>query len=405
MIVNKDTKHIGQKHRIGKENVAITLNELCKYAKENYNMKLIAGENNMNTLVQWVHLIEDNQAATFLRGNELIFTTGIGQFAGSTLLHFVQELKKVGASGLVVNIGPYIPSVSTEVIAFCKEQEFPLFTVPWSVRLVDITYAFCHHIIQKEENAATVSDAFKNAIFSPKDVENYKPVLERMEFNVSADFCIIGLAIVANDETRYMEYEKQVQLYVQKILIHASDKFNVFSWKSNLIIVLQDFPKKEIDSSMNQLIEKCNEKGKGFSLYVGISNINTGLKSLGHSYTRAMAVVRMAVKQKISKLWYESLGLYKILIALEDHEELSNLYRDVLGKLEEYDKEKGTDYMDTLWCYLKSNASVQEVAKKTFVHRNTINYKLKRIKEILECDLTYEDNLQILMAFYIRNIL
>ena len=52
-----------------------------------------------------------------------------------------------------------------------------------------------------------------------------------------------------------------------------------------------------------------------------------------------------------------------------------------------------------------NNSSVQEVAKQTFVHRNTINYIIKKIKEILNCELNYDDKLNIMLAFYIKKLL
>ena len=73
--------------------------------------------------------------------------------------------------------------------------------------------------------------------------------------------------------------------------------------------------------------------------------------------------------------------------------------------MEAYDKKNQTDYLLTLKYYLENNASVQEVAKETYVHRNTINYKIKKIKEILQCDLNYQDCLKLLLAYQIKELL
>lgn len=102
-------------------------------------MNLICGENNINNLVNWVHMLEDPETANFLHGQELIFSTGIGHANTDWLLDFAKGLVANQASGLVLNIGPYIHSVPEDLIAYCREVQFPLFTIPWKTRIVDIT--------------------------------------------------------------------------------------------------------------------------------------------------------------------------------------------------------------------------------------------------------------------------
>ena len=134
-------------------------------------------------------MIEDEQVADFLRGNELVFTTGIGHPDGMWLSDFAQGLIRNKASGLVVNIGPYIDAVPEQVIAYCKCNEFPLFTIPWHIRLVDITRDFCRRIISSEQAELSVSSAFKNAIFFPDD---FSSIISRGTFSTSV---LVWLAV------------------------------------------------------------------------------------------------------------------------------------------------------------------------------------------------------------------
>ena len=38
-------------------------------------------------------------------------------------------------------------------------------------------------------------------------------------------------------------------------------------------------------------------------------------------------------------------------------------------------------------CYMKHNGSVQDTAEELFVHRNTVNYKIKKIEALLNVDI------------------
>lgn len=59
-----------------------------------------------------------------------------------------------------------------------------------------------------------------------------------------------------------------------------------------------------------------------------------------------------------------------------------------------------------LWCYLKHNGSVKDTADELFVHRNTINYKLNRVAEILNLNLSSLDTrLQLTLGFMLQDML
>lgn len=385
--------------------LAITLRQLCKYSKENYEMKLICGESNMDNLVNWVHMLEDPETASFLHGQELIFSTGIGHNNSDWLLDFVRDLVANQASGLVLNIGPYIKKVPEDLVSYCKEVQFPLFTMPWKTRIVDVTNDFCRKIIKSEENEVTVSGAFRNAIFFPENVSEYRAVLERKEFDLEAQFSVaaISLQVLCNDQ--FSDFDKTVRMNLTKILYRHSDRFGIFRQDKYLIVVLQNFSQNLVESAIDQLNEVCSYNKQACKIYAGISSNEPGINSLRKSYKRAVALLPVAEKQDKVRLAYGNMGIYQILIEAEDINVLKMFCEDKLGQLEAYDEKYQTDFIDTLKCYLKNNASVQEVAKETFMHRNTINYKIKKIKEILKCDLTYEDGVNLFLAFHIKEFL
>lgn len=386
--------------------MAIRLERLYKHVRQIYQMKLIAGEGGLRNIIRWVHMIEDEEVANFLRGNELMFTTGIGHVDASWLTNFTQGLIKSNASGLVVNIGPYIEAIPAETIELCQRANFPLFTIPWQVRLVDITREFCYRIINSEQNEIGVSSAFKNAIFFPDDISKYQAQLERHGFQAAWNYCTAVIAITVEDESRSKEYIEAVRFYVENIINRISEKYSIFVQNNRLTIVFANFKTSQVASCIDSIIEYYQTVRRGYKIHIGIGQNEIGLTALAKSYKQAASVLNMAAKNNWYKVYYKDLGIYKILLSAEDSDVLREIYQDVLGRLAEYDRTYNTDYMDTLKCYLENDASVQAVAKLTFVHRNTINYKLGKIKEITGCNITsVEDRLKMMLAFKIRDIL
>lgn len=359
----------------------------------------------MNNLVNWVHILEDSDTASFLHGQELIFSTGIGHDNTDWFLDFARGLVANQASGLVLNLGPYIKAVPEDLISYCSKVQFPLFTIPWKTRIVDITSDFCRKIIKAEENEVTVAGAFRNAIFFPEKASEYRSVLERKEFDPDADFCIAALSLQAPSGDRFSNFDKTVRLQLTKILYGSSDRFSIFRQDRHLIAVLQDFPQDAVENAMERLNEICGMADRSCRIRSGIGMNDSGIGSLPRNYKRTIALLHIAEKQDRAIISYRNIGLYQLLLEVEDARVLRGFYEDTLGKLEAHDRKYRTDYLPTLKSYLDKNTSVQEVAKETYVHRNTINYKIKKIKEILRCDLDYQDGLKLLLAFHIKELL
>ena len=81
------------------------------------------------------------------------------------------------------------------------------------------------------------------------------------------------------------------------------------------------------------------------------------------------------------------------------------MYRSMLGVLIDYDQKHNTQLEETLYQYLKFDSNQKAMAESLFMHRNTINYRLNKIKELTECQLdSFEEKMPYMLAFYIKEI-
>jgi hypothetical protein len=366
-------------------------------------MKLLAGAAGLNNFVRWVHIIEDIKAPVFLHGNELVFTTGIAQQGTTWLSEFIVNLHENNAAGLVVSIGPYVDSVPEQVIDYCQRSSMPLFTLPESVRLIDITYDFCHRIVASEENEVGLATAFINLIFEPQDDKAYRYTLEKRDFLENASYCLAALHILPDTQT---EGElRSFKFLAHRILDKIANDFSLFIHDKRLIVVFKNYLPKQIDRFLTELRQSFTASYRDSRLFAGVSPAGQGYNYVTDGYHKAISALKVAEVRDEVCVYYQNLDLYKLLISVGSNEVLNEMYQESLGPLEKFDNENGTDYMDSLRCYLEHNSSVQEVAQLTFVHRNTINYKIRRIREILDCELTQENRLRFMLAFYIRDLL
>ncbi|MDR2179605.1 MAG: PucR family transcriptional regulator ligand-binding domain-containing protein [Synergistaceae bacterium] len=377
----------------------ISLHTLCKYAQDTYSMRLLQGEENIQNLVTWVHIVENLQVADFINGHELIFTTGIA-LGTEWLLEFARNLKRKKAAGLVVNIGPYIKQVPDEVLDYCAETQFPIFTVPWHIHLVDMTYDFCHQIIRNEENAVSLSSALKNAIFCPLDENAYKPVLERRGFDLEGAFCVGLICSMSNRFDTAQEKFLEQQLQARSIR-RWGEHYGIFHHEERLAIVVQGTAWRDLREILRNTYDACRRETKKFGFYAGVGPVVSGICTLPDAYKKTANAVRMAIQRSSNiPVAYEEMGVYRLLCEIKDLQPLQSFYQEKLGKLVEWDQRWGTDYLAILRCYIENDASVKRVSEIMFMHRNTINYKIRKIRELLG-DLNPQNMMELLLAFHI----
>jgi purine catabolism regulator len=86
-------------------------------------------------------------------------------------------------------------------------------------------------------------------------------------------------------------------------------------------------------------------------------------------------------------LAFSDLGVYRLLVRLRETPELWTFYRETLSKLAEYDQRQGADLIKTLDAYFNNLGNLRASSEALHVHRNTLLYRLERIKDISGMDL------------------
>lgn len=79
-----------------------------------------------------------------------------------------------------------------------------------------------------------------------------------------------------------------------------------------------------------------------------------------------------------------------------------------INKIYFYDNKNKSNYIDTLYIYLISNDSINEVSKKLYIHKNTVLYRLNKLKEEFNIDYSNANNRlvylnSILIIYFLSN--
>ena len=126
---------------------------------------LLSGKKKIASLsIESVSVIE-MPVEDFVREKELVLTTAMGCGSNpSFFLSFVEEVYKSGAGALAIAVGRHVQEIPSEVIAFGKENDFPIIRLPWEVRFSDIIKMIYQQIHFSEEEAIRINDEIQKQL-------------------------------------------------------------------------------------------------------------------------------------------------------------------------------------------------------------------------------------------------
>ena len=128
--------------------MSILLADLFHATQKTYQLQLLAGTAGLNTAIDWVQFTEDSATTDFLKGGELIITTGMSAASETWLYDFITLLIAQKSAGLILNTGRYlfVETIPTVVIGLCNQHHFPLFAMPWKIPLATIMQDYGNRI-------------------------------------------------------------------------------------------------------------------------------------------------------------------------------------------------------------------------------------------------------------------
>lgn len=85
---------------------------------------------------------------------------------------------------------------------------------------------------------------------------------------------------------------------------------------------------------------------------------------------------------------FDDLGVYRLLIGNDSLDEVERFVERWIGPLLAYDTQRSADLVRTLTHYLDRGGNYEATAAALIVHRNTLKYRLQRIRQITGQDLS-----------------
>ena len=160
----------------------------------------------------------------------------------------------------------------------------------------------------------------------------------------------------------------------------------------------------DLEKTAAQIEETLRVNGES-TVVVGIGTVATHLRDLAKSYKEAQMAIEVGKVFDTEKyiISYENLGIGRLIYQLPTT--LCEMF------LQEVFKKNPIDALDketlfTINKFFENNLILSETARKLFVHRNTLVYRLEKIKKLTGLDLReFDDAITFKVALMVKKYL
>lgn len=241
-------------------------------------------------------------------------------------------------------------------------------------------------IKQNNDEKFDRSNFVKNVILDnilPGDI-----YLKSRELHFNNDASRVVFLIRVNQETEISVYD-----IIQNFFPDKSKDFVININESDIALVKEVRPNVET-KDLEKLAQSINDTLLSefyFSALIGIGTCVTGIKELAHSFKEAQVALEVGKVFDTEKtiVSYENLGIARLIYQLPTT--LCEMFlKEVFkrGSIDSLDQET----LFTIQKFFENNLNVSETSRKLFVHRNTLVYRLEKIKKLTGLDLREFDD-------------
>jgi sugar diacid utilization regulator len=333
----------------------------------------------------------------------------------SGMCQLVDKLWNRGVVGMAIKPHRFIGSIPQEMIEAADKTGFVLVELPFDAVFSSIvrectSSSFEHNLSLIKDSVPKRSNKFFIDLLMGTDIEDVEIIARSnyFEFDLNRQYVIHVLKFISatetiSSETRSSPLAEHVFNEVATIM-PINRRRRMIIWGNNIIFLVDS----SSDSSPSLFFQYVSSKIPECIFSLGSGTLGMGIPGLRRSFREATYALQVGENIFGANRMYsfEELGFYRLLFEVKGTDNLKDFYIEVLAKLETYDREHRTDYIDTLETFFHFNGNYKRIAETMFIHYNSVGYRMGKIQRILGIDLDDEETrLNLQLGLKIKKIL
>jgi purine catabolism regulator len=343
-------------------------------------LELASGHESAHGHVRWVHSTELEDPTPWLRGGELLLTTGIQLNGPKSQRELIERLADHRIAGLGFGTGFTHKRLPAALVTAARKRGFPLFEVPYELPFIAITErAFAqlvnerYEMLQRNMAGDVLAEALTGHLY-PEDLQaRLRP------FGIGDQVAVLAFALedptaAAAPLERALEHERTHSL----VAIRAGLLCAVIDAAAG--VDPEELARKlrgELRTRFGEVRAAASRAGAAHSLRLSF-----------HEARCALEAVRLQNGTAPEVATYRDLGAFQLLLSLQDDDALLSYCRGVLGPVEQDEGDYGEELLRSLDVFIEHNGHWEKAAGALYCHRHTLRYRVRRVEQLTGRDFS-----------------
>ena len=342
-------------------------------------LELASGHEAAQAHVRWVHSTELEDPTPWLRGGELLLSTGMQLSGPKSQRALIERLADHRIAGLGFGTGFKHKRLPAALLKAARERGFPLFEVPYELPFIAITErAFAqlvnerYELLQRTMAGDVLAEALSGHLY-PEDLQaRLRP------FGIGEQIAVLAFAL-EDPAAAAMSLERMLQ---------AEHRGSLVAIRAGLLCAVIDGdgadPLALARTLRAELRARFGEVRAAASRVAAVHSLRLSF----HEARCALEAVRLQNGSAPEVACYRDLGAFQLLLSVQDDDALISYCRGVLGPVEQNEGDYGEELLRSLDVFIEHNGHWEKAAGALYCHRHTLRYRVRRVEQLTGRDFS-----------------
>jgi purine catabolism regulator len=346
-------------------------------------LELASGQSSASAHVRWVHITELVDPTPWLKGGELLLTTGIQLDGPKTQHELVDRLVEHDIAGLGFGTGFAHKRLPTALVGAARERDFPLFEVPYELPFIAITERVFaqlvderYEMLQRSMAGDVLAEALTGNLYPEELAAKLRP------FGIGEQAAVLAFSVSDPASAAPL---------LERALVRA-EVHSLVAIRAGLLCAVIDIDGVEPDPLelaariRSELQARLGEVRAAASRPAATHSLRLSF----HEARCALEAARLRNNGDTSEevASYRDLGAFQLLLSLQDDDALMSYCRGVLGPVEQGEGEYGDELLRSLDVFIENNGHWEKAAGELYCHRHTLRYRIRRVEQLTGRDFS-----------------
>jgi purine catabolism regulator len=342
-------------------------------------LELASGEESASAHVRWVHSTELPDPTPWLKGGELLLTTGIQLTGPKSQRELIERLADHEIAGLGFGTGFAHKRLPAALVNAARSRRFPLFEVPYELPFIAITErAFARLLDERYEllQRTMVGDVLAEVLTGHLYPEDLQARLR--PFGIGEQVAVLAFRLG----------EVSAAAAMVEAILERERVASLVAIRAGLVCAVID-PGRMAPLELARTIrgELAGRFG-GVQAAASRPTATHSLRMAFHEARCALEAVRLRNGSAPEVASYADLGAFQLLLSLQDDDALSSYCRSVLDPIEQGEGDYGDELVRSLDVFIEHNGHWEKAANALFCHRHTLRYRIRRVEQLTGRDFS-----------------